>query len=284
MQSRDSRRTRVLNSIMKPIVGSLFLVGAASIAHAAATTQPVTFAQFTETANTANANEFAYNNNGTDAQLGTSTGGTLGAAIPINFSYLSGLTNLPSDLTGVQSATIKMTSSTVSPATTAFGGTFALQPVTAGGTVVDTISITRNTPASEGVGSKTNLLTVTFTGSLEGALGGTTPSLSANSVLGNTVTYSSDFLSFAQTTQQDFNLAFSSWAPLVTPPTGLGVNSNGFFNSATAAAAGTFDLAGTTSVVPEPASMAIAVFGGMLVLGMGRNLRSRDRRSSGTIA
>jgi hypothetical protein len=264
-----------------PFFGSMLVIGAAPAARAAIL--PVTFAQAMESSDTANPNIFAYNNNGmgSDAELGTSLGGALGVAVPINFTFLAGAGSLPMDLTGVQDATISMTSSTLSTATTAFGGTFADQPITGGGSVIDTIKITRTSAAGEGAGSRMNLLTVTFTGNLDGAIGGTTPSLNADSGLGNTVIYSSDFLSFAQSTEEDFNLAFSSWDPLVTPPSGLGINSDNYFNSATAAGTGTFDFAGAATVIPEPGALPALILGG-LVLMAGRR-RRHPARSNGQL-
>jgi hypothetical protein len=262
------------------MVGTLLLCGAAT---ANAAVMPVTFAQAIESSANTNSNVFAYNNNGAggDAEFGTSlSGGPIGAAVPISFSFLPTVGTLPSDITGIQDATISMTSSTTSAATTAFGGTFADQPITGGGTVTDTIKITRSTPAAEGAGSKTNLLTVTFTGHLYGAVGGPTPTLSADTGLGDTVTYTSDFMSFAPSTQQDFNLALSSWDPLVTPPTGLAVNSDGYFNSATAAGAATFDFQESGAPIPEPTSLGVLGLGGLLLLS-GRRLR---RRSGGSLA
>jgi hypothetical protein len=263
---------------MKPFIGSMFVFGAATAVHAAAV--PVTFAQAIESSLNADANVFSYTNNGAgnDAELSASN-------VALSFTYLSGAGSLPSDLTGVQTATLSMTSSTSAPVMQAFGGTFDQQAIDGSGVIkTDVIKITRTTPAAEGIGTKTNLLTVTFTGHLSGPDGGTTPSLSADTALKDTVTYSSDFLSFAATTQQDFNVAFSSWAPLITPPTGLGVNSDTFFNSATAAGAATFDFQGASSVIPEPTSLPTAIFGGLVVvLACGRNFRSRDSRAAGAV-
>jgi hypothetical protein len=257
----------------------MLVIGAAPAARAAIA--PATFAQARESSDSANPNVFAYNNNGlgSDAELGTSLGGALGVAVPIDFTFLAAAGLLPTDLTGVQDATISMTSSTLSTATTAFGGTFADQPITGAGSVVDTIKIIRASAANEGAGSRTNLLTVTFTGNLDGAIGGTTPGLNADTALGDTVTYSSDFLSFAQSTEQDFNLGFSSWDPLVTPPSGLGINADNYFNSATAAGTGTFDFAGSATVIPEPATLQALVLAGLVVLA-GRS-RRRPARFSG---
>jgi len=167
MCKREMRRTKVLSTWIKPIVGSMVVCAGASALHAA--TSPVTFAQAIEAST---ANVFAYNDNGVgkDAELGTSTGGALGAAVPINFTYLSGA-GIPlsdTDLTGVQNATISLTSSSTKAVVTGFGGTIAQQAIDNSGSLTDVIKITRTTPASEGGGSKTNLLTVTFTGHLQG--------------------------------------------------------------------------------------------------------------------
>jgi hypothetical protein len=279
MPYKDLLRNRRLSEWSIPMVGAILLLGAAT-ANAAAV--PVTFAQAIESSASTNSNVFAYNNNGTgsDAEFGTSAGGALGAAVPISFVFLPAAGTLPDDLTGIQDATISMTSSTTSQTTTAFGGTFAEQAITGDGTVTDTIKITRSSAAAEGAGAKTNLLTVTFTGDLSGPIGGPTPDLSADTGLGNTVTYSSDFVSFAPSTQQDFNLALSSWDPLVTPPTGLAVNSDGYFNSATAAGAATFDFQEAGAPIPEPTSLGVLGLGGLLLLS-GRRLL---RRSGGSIA
>ena len=275
---RDSILQRV--KILSACVGIALVAGASSSARAAS--MPVTFAEAFETAASSNSNLYAYNDNGSDAELGTSTGGALGAAVPINFQYEPGAGTLPADLQGLQSATLSMTSSTLSPVTTSFGGTVAQQPITglgAGGTVTDTIKITRTTPATEGGGSRTNLLTVTFTGKLQGTIGAPNPSLIADTTAGDTVTYTSDFLSFAQSTAQDFNVGFSSWDPLVTPPSGLGIDaSDNYYNSATAAAVSVFDFESNSTVIPEPASLPILIFSGLaLVLFGERRVRVRPR-------
>jgi len=256
-------------------MGATLCIGASAALRAEAA--PITFAQMSESRANVSANVFAFNNNGPGlgATLGTSAGGILGAAIPINFSYESGAGTLASDLTGIQNATVSMTCSTFSPAATAFGGTFAQEAITGATGVFETLEITRVTPAGEGGGTRTNLLTISFTGYLSGAVGTGTPTLTADSGLKDKVVYSSDFLSFAQTSQEDFTMAFSSWNPLVTPPSGLGIGSDGYFNSATAAAVGTFDLEGSVSAAPEP-----GVFQGVLV-GTGLVVMAWWRRRRG---
>jgi hypothetical protein len=286
MSGNKMRNTNLARKSVKlinwtlPVVGSILFTGAA---HAAI--QPVTFAQASETAGSTDPNIFAYNNNGPsgDAEFGTQVGGVFGAAAPINFTFLSGAVLIPAalDLAGVQNATISMTSSTTNDVSTAFGGTFADQHIDGSGKFTDVIRITRNTPAAEGAGSRTNLLTVTFTGDLTGPIGGTTPTLSADSTTNDTVTYTSDFVNFAQSTVQDFSMAFSSWDPLVTPPTGLGVNADNYYNSATTAGAATFDFQIGSNVIPEPTSFSLLGLVGLVMLpAMARKLRRPATLSS----
>jgi hypothetical protein len=280
MRKSDSSRKHALLDLALPAIGAIALFGLTATANAAAV--PVTFAQAIESSANTNPNAFAYNNNGvgSDAEFGTSAAGVLGAAIPIDFTYLAGSGVTTADLIGVQNATISMTSSTKTLVASAFGGTFADEALDGTGAVTDTIKITRTTPAAEGTGLKTNLLTVVFTGNLAGPVGGTTPSLTADSNLGDTVTYSSDFISFAQSTQQDFSMALSSWDPIVTPPTGLAIASDGYFNSATTAAAATFDFQNVVTAIPEPGSLQAYFLAGMcLLVGLDRRFRSSRRLS-----
>jgi hypothetical protein len=238
--------------------------------HAHADVVPVTFAQVTESSSNPNANVFAYLDNGKassgDAELGTDVGGVFGAPVAANFTFL--LSGLPADLQGVQDATISLTASTVTPVVDGTDG--HEQDFTGLGQYTDVLSITRDTPAAEGNGSRTNLLTMTFTGELEGRIAGTTPTLSGNTSLGDTVTYTSDFVSFASSAEQDFNLAFSSWNP------DLALSSDGYFKNATAAGTGTFDFGAASVGTPEPAALPWFVVG--LALVMTRVRRPANRR------
>jgi hypothetical protein len=232
-----------------------------------AASSPVTFAQVIESSANTNPNVFSYMNSGN--LVG---GATLNAtSVPVNFTFESSLT-LPADLTGVQTGILTLTSSSTSAASTSFGGAVANQsfPTT------DTLTITRTTPAAEGSGARTNLLSASFSGgNLMGFVGGTTPQLSADSILSNmtnpvTVTYSSDFVNFANATQNDLSVAFSSWDP-TGGTSGLGIASDGLYNSATAAGAATFDTLGATTVIPEPSGLALS----LLLLGFcGRRSRA----------
>ena len=247
-----------------PVSALIWLLGPVSGARAAL----LTFAQVSESSTNTNANIFAYlNDAGVEAELGTDIGGVFGAPGAANFTYLS-LPGLPADLQGVQACTISMTASTTDT-TTPEGAVQDEQIFNGSGTFSDTLSITRDTPAAEGNGARTNLLTLTFSGPLEGRIGGSTPSLSGNTSLGDTVTYTSDFVTFAESTQQDFEMAFSSWTPA------LALAGDGNFTAATAAGAGTFDFSAGSVIVPEPTQMP------WVVLGLGLAL-TRVRRRAGS--
>jgi len=222
----------------------------------------ITFAQFSEASPGGNLFKYVDNGAGNDAQFGTSTGGALGAAIPVNFTYLTVAGSLPGDLIGNQAATLSMTSST-KDAASVLGGVVGLQNFGANaGSLSNSISITRNTPAAEGTGTRTNLLTVTFTAQLLGAINGRTPQVSADTGLSYTVNYTSDFLTFDNNAGRDFSLTFSSWTNTGNG-NGLALAASNFFQSATASGTGTFDGA---AIVPEPAALVLGLLGAAAIL------------------
>jgi len=241
------------------------ILGVSSAAHASA----VSFAQFTQSAPGGNGFSYVNNGLGNDAEFDTNGLTTGGLAIPVNFTFLIVSGPLPADLQGVQNATLTLTTSTTSPVTTS--GPFSMEAVTGAGAQTDTLTITRDTPAAEGTGSRTNLLTVSFTGNFIGVLGGLTPQLEADSTLGNTVTYSSDFLNFTNAIQRDFSSTFTSW---ITAADGNGLEidpTDGFYASATSAGTGTFDAAVS---IPEPASTApAALIAGAAIFAFRRSRR-----------
>jgi len=244
-------------------------------AHAAIT--PVTFAQFEQQTTGSSSNSFAYIDNGgltpgtgipggstPNAQFLSSGLGGLATAIPVTFQFLS-LGSLPADLQGPLNATLALTSATVSPVV-ALGGVIYDQNITGDKAITDTLSITLDKPADEGGGSKTNLLTVVFTGQLVGEVGSRTPQLSGNTALGDTVTFSSDFLAFDPAQARDFSLTFTSWT--------TGADQNGleldpldsFYQSATASGTGTFDA----TIIPEPSTVALLAIGSFGLLSRRR--------------
>lgn len=239
----------------------LFLAAACVLAVAAPARAAVTtFAQFTN----GGANNFVYTNNGTNATFNASS-------IAVQFNY-SNILNLPADLTGNQAATLTLSSRTNAPAQN-FGG-FGVESINGSNgvtTTVNTIVITRNTAAAQGNGTRTVLLRVEFaTATLSGPVPGNAATLSGSSTT-STVTFSSDFLDFSQTTQRDLGLSFSSVLP------NLSINANNFFNNFTAAGTGTFSSDPVPNVVPEgDSSQALGVLVG--VVGLWELLR-RVRRS-----
>jgi hypothetical protein len=147
------------------------------------------------------------------------------------------------------------------------------QQVMGTGDLTDTLAITRDTPASEGTGSRTNLLSLTFTGQLFGEIGGLTPQLSG-STSAYTVDYTSDFLSFAGSTERDYAITFTSWTTDANDANdGLGLmpSTDNFFEAATAAGSGTFD-SNVVTVAPEAATFAS-------MLGASFSLLLRRRRT-----
>ncbi|HEY4312136.1 MAG TPA: PEP-CTERM sorting domain-containing protein [Pirellulales bacterium] len=267
------------------IIGTfLFVACATPVAeiHAAST-----FAQFTEaTASSPQSpfppgSSFGYADNGLgDAELGTVMDTGLGDPIPVNFNFLN-QAGLPADLLGIQDATMTMTSSTTAPVVTGFGGTVGSQLFDGKGELQNVITFTRNTPAAEGFGAHTNLLTVTFTAQLTGMLGGQTASLTADTLTGFTVNYTSDFLNFSSNADANFALAFTSWltpnefaAIASSGPLAIDSTSQNFF-AALATGAGSF--AGGSSVsIPEPSTCVLAVLG-LAFLGMAGRRRLKAK-------
>jgi hypothetical protein len=273
------RSLAVLSGAMTAAI--LFAAGGAQAA-----SSPFTFAQFEQATHSANANQFEYVDNGpgagNDAELTTAVNGEVGVSIPVIFTFLTLNGTLPADLQGEQDATLTLTSSTVEPVSvvTAFGRQISDQEVFGNGNATDTLSIIRDTPAAEGTGSQTDLLTMTFTASLLGSLGDRTPSLSGDTGSGDVVTYASDFISISSTAEDDFNIAFTSWTSILD---GDGLErsataGDNYFASATAAGAGTFDSTLTpvvTSSTPEPAVATIGMAAGIMMLLLRRRHAAR---------
>jgi hypothetical protein len=187
--------------------------------------QTTTFAQFLEQDAS---NDFVFTNNTTSADFQTVSGGS-----PIFLRY-SNISGLDSSLTGFQSAHMIITTTTTSPASLITGT--LTQPLTS----VVTVQIIRDSPAPVGVGngSRTNLLTATFSRSVSdpsivGSSGGSAATLQATTP-DNTVTYTSDFLNFASTTSRNLSASFSSVSP------SLSLGAGGFLQSFVAAGSGTF--------------------------------------------
>jgi hypothetical protein len=265
---RASGRLLTTRFLTASAVGLLPLgVAATAVADSAI---PVTFAQFQEATTGSNANQFAYNNNGQgNATFGTQSGDVFGAPIPVTFSFLTVVGTLPADLQIPQDATLTLTSSTEHAVQPFLSGAIGDQEIDGTGITTDVLTITRDTPAAEGNGARTNLLTMTFSGSLLGTVDGRTPQLSGNTPM-DLVSYSSDFLDFSTSKEENFSLTFTSWTS--ADGGGLELAPDGNYASAVAAGTGTFDDMPAPSV-PEPAS-------GLGLVGMFSMLGARRRRAS----
>jgi hypothetical protein len=241
-----------LNSKIKT-VSAIYLCAAAvaallgsTPAHAAV----VTFAHYEEALSTSGASLFTYTETGTSGSGGTAK--LTAVSVPVTFSFES-LPGLPADLQGPQAATLTLTTSTGAPVTNATAPAVSQEPFNLVGS--DTLTITRNTAAGEGTGPKTNLLTMTFTGTLNAQDGGGTAQLTGQTALGFAVNYSSNFLTFTNPTVQDYSLNFTSWITTADNGAVEFDSVSNFFKTATAAGTGSFDT--NVVAVPEPISAAL---------------------------
>jgi hypothetical protein len=256
-----SRRLWVIASTSIALLLGVFASGAKA--------SPVTFAQFHQVGSNPN-DVFEYIDGGPQgiAEFLTINGGD-SREIPVTFSYLTvpaALGTVPSDLMTTVNGFVKLTSATTQPVVTEnFGPTQIDNQEFNGATdIVDSLSITLGSGYNETAGS--NLLTMTFTGGLLGVDGGLTPELSGNTNLGDTVTYTSDFLSFLPAVQENYSLTYTSWTT-IADGNGLEIDSvDNYFQSATAVGAGTFDV----TVIPEPTGSALVFAGALCFLTLRR--------------
>ena len=252
------------------LVASAFVIaGAALPAHADTTT----FGQFLQRSPGARLFSYVNQDSGTTKQAelhttGTATGNAT-ASIPVY--YILSLAGLPSDLTGLQDAhlTVDFLSNL---GTTGIGTdrTQMFDTVTSG-----TISILRDTAAAEGSGSRTNLLTVSFTNAeLDASQSGGSFTFKSN---GNSViTYSSDFLDFTNVVSKDFSFSFSGASPTFNAGLGNSGRSTRFSGTGTFAS----EPAPSVPGVPEISTWAMMVIG---FAGAGATLRA-GRRSKVSFA
>jgi hypothetical protein len=251
MEKIKMRTSNLSGGIMNITKSKLALAAAAALTLGSAITAsaaPTTFAQFHELT-TGNPNLFSYTE-------GTGTATLSALSIPVSFSY-TGLVGLPADLQGNQAATLTITTTTNQPAVSLMG-MFEDEQFP----VLSTLTITRDTPAAEGSGTQTNLLTLNFTGQLLAAPGGNTAQFTGETALGNSVTYSSDFINLTNVLPQNYAISFSSWTSADSG--GVEVDpTSGFLNSATAAGVGTFD---GSVAVPEPASLSFLALAALPML------------------
>jgi hypothetical protein len=219
--------------------------------------QTVTFAQFIQANGT---QDFVFTNNSTSASFQTITNGS-----PVVFTYQN-VANLPSELQGPQIGHIFITASTTVPAFQVAGSPVRdVQPFNQ----TFTIQIIRDTQAQSGTGTRRNLLTAVITpdGTAASSLNGDNLSdaaaYTASSATQN-VQYSSSFLGFLPSSQNNLGLSFSSVTPL------LSIGAGGFLNSFTAAGTGTF--ASNPPPIFNPPTAAGVTVGGRVFNAQGRSV------------
>ena len=245
------------------LAAGALLVSASSSAWASS----VTFGQFFQKSTSSRL--FRYKNKDVGATRAAeiytipTPGSTTLGSIPV--FYVMGGGVLPADLTGPQNALL--TVDFFSSQGTTGAGSSRVQLFDSG-----TITITRTTPALEGLNSKTNLLTVTFTNAELDASqnnGSFTFKSNANSV----ITYSSDFMNFSNVITKDFSLSFSGSNPTFQSPIGKSAKNMTFSGTGTFAS----DPAPITIGAPEASTWAMLVlgFGGIGAL-MRSGRRSKD--------
>ncbi|MCX6366341.1 MAG: PEP-CTERM sorting domain-containing protein [Armatimonadetes bacterium] len=236
----------------RAIVKGLALGFVAAVLTSSAHAQFTTFANFSQAGG--GSKPFTFTNSGASS--------TFNLAVPqdINFFY-----QVINDYNGSSFATLipaKMTlSATVGAVTDDLGGTLR-QSLT---------SITMTYTADTPVNGKTNLLTIVANaggtpgrrgGFLIGTDGGSTASFtgSQNGATGDSVTMTSDFLLFNNTTRRDYSLSLNALTPDFT------LNVNGYLNNFTADATGTFATnPAPQATIPEPATLALLGLGGVVL-------------------
>jgi hypothetical protein len=264
-----------------------FALAAAGVSAALAFAAPAnavvtTFASF----NAASAGNVVWVNNGTGGNTTTyrnnGTGGTIfttnsaqnlrpASAVPggvaVTFSFLNGLNGLISNLPAIFTLSATAVNS---PVQTAFGFKFQNNIAGSFSFLSDAPVIVEGTTYVAG----SNLLSGSFNlGTIAGQTNGTSGALSSSfDGSGANIVYTSDFVSFANTTNRDLSLSLTSIVSLVnninrglnnTSTTGVGPNALRSFR-ATATGSFSSDPAPAVTVfaaVPEPQSWAMFVIG-----------------------
>lgn len=197
----------------------------------------IQFATFSQTTGT----PFTFTN------LGGSATTTFAAAAQTKFNFTSatGLSTADRD------ATIIMSGSTNAAVMSAGG--FAIQPING---AVNSIQIIENSTGK-------NLLTMVFNGAITGQLGTVNASLGGDTIAGNLVTYTSDYVTFTGNPA-----SFLISLPTVTPALGI---TGSFLTSFVSNAQGSFS--GSFNAIPAPTSVAMLGTGVVAALALARRQR-----------
>ncbi len=261
-------------SKFKGLLGATIATGAVMLATPSAAVI-TTFAAYNPIGTGANV---YWKNNGTGAVASNGTGGSIytissanskvpGASL-VRFSFLQA--SIAPYITDVTADFVLNASVTSSPAQNLAG--FLIQPGLAG-----TFSFLTTAPITIGgttYATGANLLSGVFNqGAIFGQNGGTSGSFSASTTSGATVTYTSDFLSFAPTVDRDFALSLTS----ITSP---------LARASSARALRTFKAVSTGSFSTDPAPLVTAIpepeVWGMMIVGFGMigvQVRRRARQA-----
>ncbi len=242
------------------LAGVALLAGLAVPAHAG--TQ--TFGQFNQKA--PNASAFSYTNQ--DGPGGKQA--TLSATgVPIYFTL--GVAGLPDDLIGPLDAHLSIDAVSNLGTTSGSGAGSRVQmfdTVTNG-----SITFTLDTAAAEGNGTRTDLLTVSFTNAeLDASQGNGSFTFKSNA--NSVITFTSDFLDFSNVVDKDFAFSFSGASPTFSSTLGNSGRSTSFSGSGTFASDPAPLVVGG---VPEPATWAL-MLGGFGLLGL--SMRTRKAAQS----
>jgi PEP-CTERM motif len=210
-----------------------------------ATAAPITFAEYSIKGSVTGSDV-------TFTQTGGGTGGTFQTTnvtigIPVNFQYLN-IGSLPADLSGVQNAHLIITLTTSTPVQTQSG--LFIQAMDSG-----TIQLVRDTPAGEGLGTRTNLLTTTLNSSIIGLISGSSGGVQSDTAAGNSITFTSDFLNFGGLTSASVALTLNALSPVLTQ------TGNFLRNFSASNDTGAFGSDPPPTFVPEPSAL--------LLLGLG---------------
>lgn len=191
------------------------------------------FATFNEVSGT---KPFTFLNNG-----GTSASISYNSGVPVSFNFTT-----PTGLsTADRAATLTInTNSSFTPA------------VSSGALLDEAISPAVTLHLTENATGK-NLLTLTFTGDLEGPAGGVNAQITGADTNSRTVAFTSDYLTFT-TPGNSFGL---SMAAMSTP---LAVGPGGFLNSFIADLQGSF--AANATQVPEPGTLGTFAVGAVVLI------------------
>ena len=248
------------------VAAGVLLAGMSSSAWASS----VTFGQFTQKQAT---RVFRYKNldSGINkaAEIYTTTPALSGptanahASIPVYYILSGG--SLPLDLQGAQDAALSADFFATSGTTGS--GSSRVQMFATG-----SITITRTTAALEGLNTRTNLLTVTFTNAeLDASQNNGSFTFKSNS--NSAITYTSDFMNFSNVLTKDFSLSFSGANPKFNAPLGSSSVNTRFSGTGTFAS----DPAPITIGVPEASTWAMLMIGfGVVGAALRTGRRSKD--------